>query len=258
MDVTIFFWLFVLIAVLQPVVSRRLRESSRANIVRRIENRRKSRVVAVTALEESMRFLGFPLSRRYEVTEPEAVLRALELTSPELPIDLVLHVPEGVDVEAAQIARAVRRHEGRVTVLIPHFARSGSALIAFAADEIVLSPNAVLGSVSPWVDGRPAASILRVAREAKGASTEDARILADRAERAIARSKELLRELLGDKFPQGRAEELAASLAEGDWSDRELAYEDLAAAGFPVRKDLPCEVLQLIALYPQRARCERP
>ncbi|MGQ9590160.1 MAG: SDH family Clp fold serine proteinase [Planctomycetota bacterium] len=255
MEASIFFWLFVLIAVLQPVVSRRLRESSRANLARRIESRRKSRVVAVTTSEESMRFLGFPLSRRLEVAEPEAVLRALELTAPELPVDIVLHVPEGVGIEAAQIARAIRRHGGRVTALVPHFARSGSALLAFAADEIVMSPNAVLGSVSPWVDGRPAASILRVAREAKGALSEDGRILADRAERAIARSKDLLRELLEDKFPRERAERLAAALAEGDWSDRELSYEDLAAAGFPVRKDLPCEVLQLTALYPQPARC---
>lgn len=254
MDASIFFWIFVVLAILQPVISRRLRESSRANLIRRIESRRGSRVIVVSTWEETMRFLGFPVTRRFEVTESEAVLRAMDLTSKDLPIDIVLHVPEGIEIEALQIARAIRRHQGKVTALVPHFARSGTALLAFAADEIAMSPNAVLGPVSPMIGRTPAPSVLRIARE-RGMTDEWMLGLLDRAERRIASVKEALRWLLEEKFPRERAEELAARLVEGDWSDRDLGYEDLAEAGFPVKTELPCEVLQLTALYPQPVRC---
>ncbi len=254
MEAFVFFVLFVLIAALQPVVSRRLREASRANLIRRLESRRSSRVLVVSTAEETMRLLGFPLTRRFEATESEAVLRAIDLTAKDLPIDIVLHVPEGVAIEALQIARAIRRHEAEVTVIVPHFARSGSALLALAANRITMSRNAALGPVSPEIDGQPATSIVRALRQG-GAASDSARILLDRAERAIARRKEDLRWLLEEKFPRERAEELAARLAEGDWSDRELSYEDLADAGFPVTTELPCEAIQLTALYPQPVRC---
>jgi ClpP class serine protease len=66
---------------------------------------------------------------------------------------------------ADQVASALKRHRGKVTVFVPHYAMSGGALIAPAADEIVMDPNAVLGPVDPQLGTQqaafPAPSILR-------------------------------------------------------------------------------------------------
>jgi hypothetical protein len=51
-------------------------------------------------------------------------------------------------------SRALKPHQGKVTVFMPHYAMSGGALIALAADAIVVSPNAKLqGAIDPQVEG---------------------------------------------------------------------------------------------------------
>ena len=59
---------------------------------------------------------------------------------------------------------ALRRHEGKVTVFVPHYAMSGGTLLCLAADEVAMDENAVLGPVDPRIGEYPAASILRVPR----------------------------------------------------------------------------------------------
>lgn len=46
-------------------------------------------------------------------------MRAIRLTPPDMPLDMVLHTPGGLVLAAEQIAGALKRHPGRVTVLIP-------------------------------------------------------------------------------------------------------------------------------------------
>src|SRR5207244_3355657 len=90
---------------------------------------------------------------------------AILLTPPEMRVDLIAHTPGGLVLAAEQIAFALKRHRGKVTVFVPHYAMSGGALIALAGDEIVMDPNAVLGPVDPQLGNQqaafPAASILR-------------------------------------------------------------------------------------------------
>jgi ClpP class serine protease len=43
-----------------------------------------------------------------------------------------------------QIAGAIKRHKGKVTAFVPHYAMSGGTLIALAADEIGMCDHAVL------------------------------------------------------------------------------------------------------------------
>jgi ClpP class serine protease len=59
---------------------------------------------------------------------------------------------------ALQIAWAIREHEGKVTVIVPHYAMSGGTLIAPSADEIVMSKHAVLGPIDPQLGESPAAT----------------------------------------------------------------------------------------------------
>ena len=107
-----------------------------------------------------MSLLGFPLMRYIDINDSEAVLRAIQLTAPNMPIDLILHTPGGLVLAAGQIAHALRAHQGKITVFVPHYAMSGGTLIAMAADAIVMDENAVLGPVDPQLGQWPAASIL--------------------------------------------------------------------------------------------------
>jgi ClpP class serine protease len=133
---------------------------------------------------------------------------------------------------------------------------SGGTLIALAADEIVMSEYAVLGPVDPQLGQYPAASILKaVARKPVAEIEDQTLILADQAEKAMAQVKESVRELLANKCPDGKAEELARLLSEGTWThDHPITFETAKTFGLPVRIDIPAEFLDLMNLYPQPVR----
>src|SRR6266571_687716 len=137
MDASQILWLFFMLSALQPVIKQRLLEASRKRLLAQIESERQSRVVLLVHRQETMSFLGFPLFRYIDVNDSEEIIRAVHLTDPEMPLDLVLHTPGGLVLAATQIARAVFKHKGKVTVFVPHYAMSGGTLIALAADEIV-------------------------------------------------------------------------------------------------------------------------
>src|SRR6267378_7349402 len=161
MDIGQLIWLFFILMALQPTIKQRLLESSRQRLLHIIERKRGSRVILLVHRQETMSMLGFPLMRYIDINDAEDVMRAIELTDPEVGIDLVLHTPGGLVLAATQIARAIRNRKGKVTVLVPHYAMSGGTLIGLAADEIVMSPHAVLGPVDPQLGEYPAASILK-------------------------------------------------------------------------------------------------
>jgi ClpP class serine protease len=209
--------------------------------------------------QEMMSILGFPLFRYIDVNDSEEVLRALRLTDPAVPLDIVLHTPGGLALASLQIARAIHRHPGKVTVFIPHYAMSGGTLIAIAANEIIMSEDAVLGPVDPQLGQYPAASILKAVAKKPVAEIDDKTlILADQAEKAIAQVRESARELLANKLPNGKSEELARLLSEGTWThDHPITYEAAKSFGLPVRADIPSELLDLMSLYPQPVRRQR-
>lgn len=132
----------------------------RLRLLRNFEKTRGSRVISLIHRQESLSFLGIPLSRYIDIEDSEQVLRAIRLTSDDMPIDLILHTPGGLVLAAEQIAYALQRHPAKVTVFIPHYAMSGGTLIALAADEIIMDENAVLGPVDPQLGKYPAVSIL--------------------------------------------------------------------------------------------------
>src|SRR6267142_1702562 len=155
-------WLFFMLSALQPIIQQKLLEASRKRLIALIERDRKSRLVLLVHRQETMSLLGFPLFRYIDINDSEDVIRAIHMTDPEIPLDLVLHTPGGLMLAATQIAHAVLKRKGKVTVFVPHYAMSGGTLIALAADEIVMSEHAVLGPVDPQLGQQPAASILKV------------------------------------------------------------------------------------------------
>src|SRR5712675_1733266 len=231
------FWLFFMLSALQPIIKQKLLEASRKRMIGLIERERKSRLVLLVHRQETMSLLGFPIFRYIDINDSEEVLRAIHLTDPEIPIDLVVHTRGGVVVAATQIARAIFTRKGKVTVFVPHYAMSGGTLLALAADQIVMSEYAVLGPVDPQLGQYPAASILKaVARKPVAEVDDQTLILADQAEKAMSQVRESVNELLADKCTPEKAEELSRLLSDGTWThDHPITYERARSFGLPVR-----------------------
>ncbi len=256
MDFFSFLWIFFIIASLQPVVRQKMLEMERLRLLERLERTRHSRVIVLIHRQETLSLLGFPLMRFINIEDSEAVLRAIQMTDKDVPIDLILHTPGGLVLAAEQIARALRKHTAKVTVFVPHYAMSGGTLIALAADEIVMNENAVLGPVDPQLGQHPAASILKVLERKPIHEVEDETvIMADIAEKALRQVKATLIELLTDKMALEQAERLATTLSSGVWThDYPITVQEARELGLPVNTDMPEEIYRIMALYPQTAQ----
>jgi ClpP class serine protease len=253
------FWLFFILSALQPVIQRRMLDEARTRVLRQLERKRGSRVIAMIHRQETMSFLGFPVVRYLDIQDSEEILRAIHLTPDDMPIDLILHTPGGLVLAAEQVARALRAHPGRVTVFVPHYAMSGGTLIALAANEIVMHPHAVLGPVDPQIGRFPAASIVTVLDRKPAERVDDETfILADISRKALNQVRAAVAELLKGKMPDDRAVHVADLLSSGTWThDYPLTVEEARSLGLPVTTEMPEEVYRLMALYPQ-AGMRRP
>ena len=258
MAITDIFWFFFMLSALQPIMTRRLLEFSRQRLISKIEHDRGSRVILLVHRQETMSFLGFPVYRYIDVDDSEEVLRAIHMTDKDVPIDLILHTPGGLVLASLQIAEAIKKHKGKVTVFVPHYAMSGGTLISLAAREIVMSEHAVLGPVDPQLGKYPAASVLKVIAKKPIKDVEDETlIMADQAEKAIFQVRESVKELLQGKPTNGKVDELARLLSEGTWThDFPITFERAQALGLPVSSNIPDDVLKLMALYPQPTRTQ--
>ncbi|MEN3385021.1 MAG: hypothetical protein V7608_5065 [Hyphomicrobiales bacterium] len=250
------FWLFFIFSALQPVLRQRLNDAMRARKIAQIESERNSRVILLVHRQETMRFLGFPLVRYIDINDSEDVLRAVQMTDDDIPIDIILHTPGGLVLAALQIARAVREHKGKVTAFVPHYAMSGGTLISLAANEIVMSKHAVLGPIDPQVGQSPAASLIKVAEAKPIARVDDQTLIqADVGRKAIAQIKQAASELLQGRMPEDKASALAEKLSTGTWThDYPIFPSTAKELGLPVSTNIPASVLELMKLYPQPIR----
>jgi ClpP class serine protease len=247
------FWLVFIIMALQPVIKQQLLVNSRLKLISKIEKKRGSRVVLLVHRQETMNLLGFPVMKYIDVNDAEEILRACELTDPEMPLDLILHTPGGLVLASLQIAHAIKNRKGKVTVFVPHYAMSGGTLIALAADEIVMAPHAVLGPVDPQLGQYPAASLLKVTKTKSADKINDQTlILADLAEKAVKQLKESVRDLLARSLDPDKAEHLAELLSTGTWThDYPITVETAQGLGLNVSTAMPPEIFQLMSLFPQ-------
>ena len=244
---------------LVPPLLRRRRERRRRALLRGFEQRRSSRVITMIHRQETMSLLGIPFRRFIDIEDAEQVLRAIRMTPAEMPIDLILHTPGGLVLASDQIAYALKRHAGRVTVIVPHYAMSGGTLVALAADEILMDPDAVLGPVDPQLGSLlrgawPAASILAALEQPNANRDDETLILGDIARKAVVQVRDTVVELVRDRMP-AEAEALAATLSEGRWThDFPIRLEHARQLGLPVSDALPEGVHELMDRYPRRAQ----
>jgi len=253
MDFMTVFWIFIMLAALQPVLKQKLLENARQKLIAALEKKRGSRLIVLVHRQETMSLLGFPVFRYINIEDSEEIIRAIQMTDPSLPIDLVLHTPGGLELASYQIAHAIKHRPGTVTVHVPHYAMSGGTLIALAADEIVMGDHAVLGPVDPQIGEYPAASLVKLVQVKPVADIDDRTwILADVGRKAMDQLREHLTQLLLEHFPPERAAELAATMSEGRWThDFPITFEEAQTLGLRVSKGVPDELYQLMSLYPQ-------
>jgi ClpP class serine protease len=243
-----------------PRLFRVRRDRHRRDLIRRLEQQRDSRVITLIHRQETVSLLGLPFGRYIDIDDSEQLLRAIRMTPPEMPIDLLLHTPGGLVLASDQIAYALKRHGGKVTVIVPHYAMSGGTLVALAADEILMDPDAVLGPVDPQLGSLPrgswpAASILKALEQDNPNRDDETLILGDVARKAIDQVRDTVRELLAGRFEDPEAERLAAVLSEGRWThDYPIRLEEAKELGLPVSDAVPELVYELMTLYPRRSQ----
>lgn len=252
------FWVFLFLSSLQPVWQRRQTEFRRVKAIQEFERGRNSRVILLIHRQESISLLGIPISRYITIEDSEQVLRAIRLTPPDVPIDLILHTPGGLVLATEQIARALIRHAAKVTVYVPHYAMSGGTMLALASDEIVMDANAVLGPVDPQLGNYPAASIIKVVEEKPIAEVDDQTlIMADLSRKAVAQVQRFVRTLLKDDIPQQKIqpeniENIIDALTTGRVThDYPITVEEATEMGLPITVGLPKSIYDLMELYPQ-------
>jgi len=104
MNPTDIFWLFLIVIALQPLFRQKALEFARRRCLVRLEKMRSSRVIILVHRQETMALLGFPIFRFIDINDSEEVIRAIHLTDPEMPVDLILHTPGGLVLASLQIA----------------------------------------------------------------------------------------------------------------------------------------------------------
>jgi len=249
------FWGLLVLILVFTFLGRGSVEAERTAALAKFQEARKSRVIALIHRQDRVNFLGIPVASYINIDDSEAVLRAIRLTPDNEPIDLILHTPGGLVLASEQIARALVEHKGKVTVFVPHFAMSGGTMIALAADEIVMDPNAVLGPVDPQIGGAPAASILKAVEQKPIERVSDQTlILADISRKAQAQVQAFVTELLVESghMAADKAAQTGKALTEGRWThDFPITAKVARELGLKVNTDMPKEVYALMDLYPQ-------
>lgn len=247
-------------AALWPVAQQRILLLRRTGSLERFARARGSLALTLIARRETYRFFGLPLLRRDEFDSPEAALRRIARASTRTPIDLVIHAGPDQSLAAEQIAHALIRHPARVTVFVPHCATGDGLLIALAADELVLDPNAILGPIMPYAGPYPAVSVLTAVRDKSPERVDDRTlILADQARKARAQAQTLVAELLTARNPELEGiPDLAAQLAGDTWTpDYPILIEEARRLGLRIKDDFPPELHGLLDLY-DTAAVRRP
>ncbi len=249
-------WLLSFLIFLVPYFRRTMLQAKRLGMMRDFEKKRGSRVITLIHRQETMSLLGIPISRYIDIEDSEQVLRAIRFTPAEMPIDMVLHTPGGLVLAAEQIACALKRHKGKVTVFVPHYAMSGGTLLSLSADEIIMDSDAVLGPVDPQLGtaqaSYPAVSIIKALEQPNPNRDDQTLIMGDMAKKAIVQVYDLVHNLLEGEMSAEKVEEISRTLTDGRWThDYPISFEKAKGMGLPVSDAMPKEIFDLMELYPQ-------
>ncbi len=119
MDFVNIFWIvsaiLFFLSIALPAIRKKILERGRLAKLKELEKQRGSRAITLIHRQEILSFLGFPFFRYIDIEDSEKILRAIRMTDPEIPIDLIVHTPGGLVLAAEQIAHASDRTEESAT-----------------------------------------------------------------------------------------------------------------------------------------------
>lgn len=133
----------------------------RARARRALQRARSSRCVEIIHHMQTAAVYGLPVLRWISFPLAVETLRAVARQPDEAPLDVIVHLPSGLLLEAGRIGEALARRTGPVTLIVPQEALCGSLLLALAADHVLMDPAARIGAVDVVLQSRQAAQILR-------------------------------------------------------------------------------------------------
>jgi len=260
----VWFLIFIILIII-PVLQRYLLNRARRRILARISRERRSQVITLIHRQETIAFLGIPLSRFIDIDDSEEVLRAIRMTPQNTPIDLIMHTPGGIALAATQIAMALKAHPAPKRVIVPHYAMSGGTLIALAADEILMDPHAVLGPVDPQLtDGQgayAASSLIKVVKEKPIDKIADRTlIMADDARKAQDQMKAMIREILKGKCGEDHTDLILDEMVSGRHTHDYPIFPEKAQQliGSCVKIGIPGSVYDLMDFYKAESGGRKP
>ncbi len=253
-DTSAVFWLLLLFMFLYPQYAYWSLNRTRRRLMKQVAAKRHSQVITLIHRQERLALLGIPIFKFIDMDDSEEIIRIIRSTQQNKPIDLIIHSAGGMVLAAAQIARALQGHKGPTRVIVPHYAMSGGTLIALAADEIIMGPQAVLGPVDPQIltvrGSLPAQTLIEVARIKKKAASDDTLILAKVGEKSIRQIKELIFELLKGRLPKPKIKKVSDFLTSGKLThDYPITMGEAAAIGLKVSGNIPEDIYRLMETY---------
>jgi ClpP class serine protease len=214
---------------------------SKRDIIARMEAARGSRVIAVIHRDNMER-------KHLDVVDLEDALTAIRKVPRNKPLDVIIHSPGGHIRAGQQIARAIKAHPAKTTVFVPYYALGSATFIAYAADQIVMSPHAALSPFDPYVSKGTASSILNGITDKPISKIEDETIIcADISRKLLNEARRVSCELMDDGDDYAGVCRIADELVSGKWSsDRAITPADAKEVGLKVSSEMPPEVYQLI------------
>lgn len=255
-DILIIFGIVVfLYLMMYPQFQMRSAKRKRMQKIREMEEKWGTRVVTMIHRKEAISMLGVPVYQYIDVEDAEEVLRGIR-EAKDKPVDLILHTPGGQLHASMQIARALKNHNAKTRVFIPHYSMSGGTIIALAANEIIMDKDASLGPIDPQVGDFirgifPAPTWLHVAMK-KGNEAEDVTLaMSDVSEKALNFTRNVVNELLDGKFvDKDKQKQVVEKLVGGEMVHAQLiSATDARALGLPVFTELPPEIHDFMKCY---------
>jgi len=213
-------------------------------LIARMESSRNSRVICVIHQP------GMESSSLDTVTT-EDILTALHATPPDKPLDIILHTPGGYAFQTMQIASAIKAHKGPKTVFVPHFAMSGGTIIALAADQIVMAPQAVLGPIDLQFWHIPARAIVYLSETKPKPRIHDPLLsLARRARRDVLGHHKDALDLMAGVYSSAAANRIAHKLNDGNLTHGyPVTMAAAARLGLKVSGAMPPEPLEIVRAF---------
>ncbi len=258
-------WLiFFLIFSLLPRLQQSAIINARQTVLQNLGRKRGSNVITLIHRQETISLFGLPLQRYIDIEDSEEIIRLIRMTPENQPIDIIIHTPGGIALAATQIAFALKAHKGKTTVLVPHYAMSGGTLIALAADEILMDRYAVLGPVDPQLGTAKgtfsASSIIKVLDKKESKDIDDETMyMAEEAKKALDQMKDLVRQLISDKYSTEKIDEIVEELVSGKYTHDYPVTTDILCSllGQCTHPELPDDVFKLMNFY-RMGRQQRP